>query len=125
MSDHRNEFRTVQREYYWSVPRVLFMAAIGIAVLGSLGFGLRYLGYVQFVFFAPLEESVRRNTMIESRAYTEATTRRLYELKIQYDTAPNDDAKAAIRSLALHEARAFDRSRLPRDLQMFISQLGG
>lgn len=101
------------------------MAAVGLVLLGGLGFGLRYAGLMQFAFFAPQEEAIRRNVMIESRAYSEATTRRLYELKLQYETAPNDDAKATIRSLAIHEARAFDRTRLPRELQMFVSQLGG
>lgn len=125
MNEYRKDFREFQREYYWSMPRLFFMGLLVLIALGSIGFGLRYLGYVQFAVFAPLEEAVRRDVMIESRAYSEATTRRLYELKIQYDTAPNDDAKASIRALALHESRAFDRTRLPRDLQIFISQLGG
>jgi hypothetical protein len=125
MTEYRKDFREFQREFYWSMPRVLIMVALTVVCLATIGFGLYYAGYARFAIFAPMEEAVRRDVMIKSRAYSEATTRRLYELKIQYDTAPNDDAKAAIRSLTLHEARAFDRSRLPRDLQLFISQLGG
>lgn len=125
MSEYRKDFREFQREYYWSVPRLVFMGVLAVALLGCLGFGLRYLGYAQFAFFAPLQESVRRDVMIESRAYSEATTRRLYELKLQYDTSQDEAVRATIRAMALHEARAFDKGRLPRDLQIFIIQIGG
>jgi hypothetical protein len=33
MSQYRKDFREVQSEYYWSLPRVLFMAAFGVAAL--------------------------------------------------------------------------------------------
>lgn len=123
--NYRNEFRDFQRDYYWSGPRIFAMVIFAFIGLAALGFGLRYLGIVQFSIFAPMEEAVRRDVMIESRAYSEATTRRMYELKLQYETAPNDDAKNTIRLLTLHEARAFNKARLPRDLQIFITQIGG
>ncbi len=122
---YRDDFRSVQSDYYWSGPRVFLMIVFGIALLGIVGFGLRYVAMEQFGFFAPKYEAIRRDVMIESRAYSEATTRRMYELKLQYETSPNDDAKATIRAMALHEAHAFDKARLPRDLQIFITQIGG
>ncbi len=125
MNSYRNDFRDFQREYFWTFPRILLMGALALVGLGLLGFGAHYAGYARFAFFAPLEEAVRRDVMIESRAYSEATTRRMYELKLQYETTASDDAKGTIRAMALHEARAFDKSRLPRDLQVFINQLGG
>ncbi len=97
----------------------------GVAAFVALIFGLNFLGFAQFAFFAPKYESVRRDTMIESRAYSEATTRRMYDLKLQWQKAATADEKATIRAMALHEARAFDIERLPRDLQLFINQLGG
>ncbi len=125
MSDYRKEFREAQREYYWTLPRAVFMALTGIVILCAIGFGLSYFGLLSHGFFAPQYEAIRRDVMIESRAYSEATTRRMYELKIQYDAAPNDDAKNTIRLLALHEARGFDKARLPRDLQLVLTQIGG
>jgi hypothetical protein len=83
------------------------------------------LGFASFAFWAPKYEAVRRDTMIQSRAYGEATTRELYRLKLQYVQAKTDDEKATIRAFALHESAAFDRDRLPADLQIFLTQLGG
>lgn len=125
MSQYRKEFREFESEAYWSFPRVLLMTVLVMIALGALGFGGHYLHIWRLSIFAPMEEAIRRDVMIESRAYSEATTRRMYELKLQYETSPNDDAKATIRAMALHEARAFDKGRLPRDLQIFITQLGG
>lgn len=123
--NYRDDYRYAERQYYWTLPRVFLAVVVTFIFIGSLSFTAHYLGIVRMSIFAPMEEAIRRDVMIESRAYSEATTRRLYELKIQYDTAPNDEAKAAIRSLALHEARAFDKKRLPRDLQVFLVQIGG
>lgn len=37
MSDYRREFRETQREYYWSLPRIVFGLILAIILLGSLG----------------------------------------------------------------------------------------
>lgn len=125
MSDYRKDFRETQREYYWTLPRVLTGGLAGLVVLGGLGFGLNAAGLANFAFFAPRYEAVRRDVMIQSRAYSEATTREFYRLKLQYQQAKSDDERSTIRAMALHEAEAFDRDRLPPDLQLFITQLGG
>lgn len=125
MNDYRSDFRSVQREYFWSFPRVLVMGALGIAGLCAVAFGVNYFAYGSFSFFAPKYEAVRRDVMIESRAYQEGTIRRIYELRLQYEQAQDDSARATIRQIVLHETRAFDRARLPRDLQAFIKQMGG
>lgn len=125
MSDYRKDFREVQSEYYWSAPRLFGMGFVGLALLCGLGFGLNYVGLVSFGFFAPRYEAVRRDTMIQSRAYTEANLREFYRLRLEYQQAANDDQRATIRAMVVHEAQAVDRSRLPVDLQQFIAQLGG
>ena len=122
---YRNEFRDFQRDYYWSAPRVLAASIVGLVLLCGLAFGLNYFGYASFAFFAPRYEAVRRDQMIQSRAYSEGQTREIYRLKLQYQQAKSDDERDTIRAMALHEASAFDRSRLPSDLQTFIQQLGG
>lgn len=125
MNEYRKEFREFQREAYWSLPRAFFMVLVGLIGLGSLGFGLEYVGMTKFGFFAPKYEAIRRDVMIESRAYSEATTRQFYNLKLQYQQAKSDDERATIRAMALHESAAFDKARLPADLQSFLAQIGG
>jgi len=125
MAEYRKDFREIQREYYWSVPRIFMMLLLAVIGLGSIGFGLNYFGFAQFAFFAPKYEAVRRDVMIESRAYSEATTRQMYNLKLQYQQAKSDDERATIKAMALHESAAFDKARLPVDLRVFLDQLGG
>lgn len=93
--------------------------AIGAIVGLSIG------GYHLYAYLAPKYEATRRDVMLESRAYSEGQTREIYRLKLQYQQAKTDDERDTIRAMALHEASAFDRSRLPLDLQSFISTLGG
>lgn len=125
MSEYRKEFREFERDAYWSLPRVIAMLFFALVGLGAIGFGLNYFGFAQFAFFAPKYEAVRRDVMIESRAYSEATTRQMYSLKLQYQQAKTDDERATIRAMALHESAAFDKARLPADLQSFLAQIGG
>lgn len=89
-----------------------------------LGFGINYAAMQQTAFFSPKYEAIRRDTMIQSRAYGEAETRAMYNYKRQFIQAKTPEEKAAIRAMAVHEADALDRSRLPEDLQIFINSLG-
>ena len=103
--------------------KTLAAIAGSFVLLIGLVFGLNYLGFLGTAFFAPRYEGVRRDVMIQSRAYSEATTREMYHLKLQYQQAKTDDERSTIRAMALHEAQGFDRQRLPEDLQVFVSQL--
>ena len=125
MGNYRDEYREVQREYFWTLPRALFAGVCGLAALVAVGFGLNYAGYASFAFFAPRYEGVRRDTMIQSRAYSEGMTREMYRLKIQYFQAKSDAERETIAAMAKHEGAALDRSRLPLDLQSFLTQIGG
>lgn len=125
MNQYRKDFNEMQGDYYWSAPRVFFMTILGMALLCMVGFGLNYFGYVNFAFFAPKYEAVRRDQMIESRSYTEGTIRELYTLQRQYQTAKSDEEKATIAAAAQHEFSIFPKERLPGDLRMFLAQIGG
>jgi hypothetical protein len=125
MSQYRKDFREAQREYYWSLPRVLFMAAFGVAALCGVLFGLNYFGYANFAFFAPKYEAVRRDQMIESRSYTEGTIRELYTMQRQYQDAKTDEERDTIAAAARHEFSIFPKERLPADLRTFLAQIGG
>ena len=101
------------------------LALVILAVSGVLGATWLFQGNDFFLqrYFAPKYEAVRRDVMIESRAYSEATTRRLYDLKRQMAQAKSEDEKATIRAMARHEVQAFDASRLPHDLRTFAEQV--
>src|SRR6202035_2754527 len=101
-------------------------ATIGcIAIFCTAIFGLNYLGYANFSFFAPKYEAVRRDVMINSRAYDEGSKRELYRLKLQYQQAKTDAERDTIASAARHEFQIFPEDRLPSDLRMIMSQIEG
>lgn len=88
-------------------------------------FGLNLFGLFSYSFFAPKMEAVRRDTMLQSRAYSEGATRELYRLKLQYSQARTDDERATIAAFARHEATAFDKSLLPLDVAAWLVSIGG
>lgn len=122
---YRDEFREAHREYYWSLPRVFVASAVGLVALCALGFGLSYFDYISMSFFAPRYEAVRRDVMIESRSYTEGTVRELYTMQRQYQSAKTDEERETIAAAARHEFSIFPKDRLPPDLRLFMSQVGG
>lgn len=96
-----------------------------LVLILSVLFGLNLFGLAQYSFFAPRLEAVRRDTMLQSRAYGEAATRELYRLKLQYVQSKSDDERSTIAAMARHEATAFDRALLPPDVQAWLTQIGG
>jgi len=105
------------------------MRAFGYTVLCIVGivvavFGGNYLAFQNDAFFMPKREALRRDTMIESRAYQEATYRELANYRLQYTQAKTDDERKAIKGMAQHSADALDKSRLPIDLQVWLKSLG-
>jgi hypothetical protein len=105
--------------------KVLLGWFIGIIILLAIIFGLNLFGFAQYSFFAPRMEAVRRDTMLQSRAYGEANTRELYRLKREYQGAKTDEERETVRAFALHEGDAMDKTRLPDDLKAFLISLGG
>lgn len=95
---------------------------IGAASLGGI-FLLNLFGFANIAFFAPKLEGVRRDVMIESRAYSEATVRELYRLKRQYESAETPAAKQTIAAAARHEFSIFPEDRLPADLAVWMRQI--
>lgn len=105
--------------------RGVIVLLAGIVLFGSLIFGANLFGLAQYQFFAPRQEAIRRDTMLQSRAYGEAATRELYRLKLQYVQSKSDDERSTIAAMARHEATAFDRTLLPNDVQAWLTQIGG
>ncbi len=85
--------------------------------------GVLFGAYYATAYFAPKYEAVRRDVMINSRYYDEATTRELYRLKRQYESASTDEAKQTIAAAARHEFGIYDSNRLPGDLYTWMEQI--
>lgn len=97
-----------------------FIIVAFVAMIGAVIFGLNMVGFISYSFWAPKYEGVRRDVMIQSRAYSEATLREMYRFKLQYEQAQGEAERNTIRQFALHEAQSSDISRLPQDLQTWL-----
>ena len=93
-----------------------------ILVVFILTFFANSLGLVSLSFFAPKVEQVRYNTFKESQAFNEGTIRELYNYQRDYNKG-NDEQKAALKGMILHEFSTFPKEKLPADLQLFYSQV--
>ena len=53
----------------------------------------------------------------------QAKTEYLSQMREEYEASTDDDLKATLRTLILHEAAGVDNSKLPADMQRFIADL--
>jgi len=95
----------------------------GIIAVLALIFLLNLFGFMNFQFFAPKVEAVRRATYEQSQAYNEGMVRDLENLKMEYESA-DDMHKAGLRSVIMHRFSSY-HGQLPSDLQSFYFQLKG
>lgn len=100
---------------------VVGIVLVAVSFLGGLSVG----GYYLYAFLAPKYESTRRDVMIESRVYSEGVVRELYALQRQYQQAGSDTERATIAAAARHQYQIFPQDRLPADLRLFMTQVGG
>lgn len=97
----------------------IFIFVFFIFVSLGLGWVIQGNDFFMARYFNPRYEAVRRDTMIQSRAYVEGETRRLYEFKRELEQAHTDTERDSIKAFARHEIEGIDISTLPPDLQAF------
>lgn len=72
--------------------------------------------------FAPAQESIRRQTFENSKAYRQGLAQELENMQFEYNLA--DDAhKPALASIIKHRAADAPAGSLPYDLETFIRSL--
>ena len=119
---YRDEFKDVQREAYWSLPRVagwLIAVVLVLMVINFIGTGGDLAIYR---FWAPKQENAKRVVFENTQSYVQGKTEHLTELQLDYSTADGSQKKM-LRNVILREASTVDNSKLPVDLQVFINDL--
>jgi hypothetical protein len=92
--------------------------AMGIAAL----FGISYLGFKSYEYFAPKYRAVDNQVFKESEQYNDGMIRDLENLQMEYIKA-DDTQKQALKSIILHRFSVYDQNRLPANLWNFYTQL--
>ena len=72
--------------------------------------------------FSPKMEAVRRETFEESKAYNDGMAQELDAMRFDYLKA-KPEQQAALASVILHRAAAYDVAKLPPDLRAFVEKL--
>jgi hypothetical protein len=100
---------------------IAFTVAVALAIAAL--FGISYLGYLSYNYFAPKYRAVDAQVFKESEQYNEGMVRDLEELELEYIKSTNTQNKDALKSIIIHRFEAYDENRLPADLRMFYNDL--
>ena len=98
-------------------------ATIGmIASIILLMFGLSYLGYESYKFFAPKYRAVDNQVFKESEQYNDGMIRDLENLQMEYING-DADKKQALRAIVLHRFSVYPEDKMPPNLRNFYNEL--
>lgn len=120
---YREEFKQVQREAYWSLPRVAVGLVAAMVVLYVLGFAATGGNLAIYRFWAPKQANAEREVFENTQGYVEGKVEYINKLRLDYDSADKGPQKEALRRTILTEASTVNNAKLPYDLQMFVDGL--
>ena len=121
---YRDEFNEVQREFYWSSPRVILATLLAMIAMYILGFLATGGDLAIYSFWAPKRADAQRQVFEHTQSYIEGKRGNIARMRVEFETA--DPAhKAALRTMILAEADSVDNAKLPASQQAFISSLRG
>ena len=98
-------------------------AMVGI-IVGAIAliFGLTFLGYKSYEFFAPKYRAVDNQVFKQSEQYNDGMIRDLENLQIEYINA-DADKKQALRAIVLHRFSVYSEDKMPPNLRNFYNSL--
>lgn len=97
--------------------------SVGILVLFYvLGFLATGGNLAIYRFWAPKQANAERQVFENTQGYVQGKVEYLTQLRFQYQSASGPQ-KETLRQLILSEAATVDNSKLPPDLDSFISQI--
>ena len=101
-----------------------FLALILIGILfGALIFGLQYLSILNFGFFAPKIEAVKRQVFVNTPSFILGKEQEIAKYRGEY-LMGDEDKKAIIKSVLSQTLAGVDRTQLSPQSNLFIDQLG-
>jgi hypothetical protein len=117
---YRDDFRTVESDSWWSLPRIV----LALVALVVLSFGLSFMSdafnLLSFKFWAPKQEAARRQTYEQTKSYKQGSIQRLNTLCSQIATA-DDDHKPMLNDVISHEFAEWNESDVPDYLQSCLA----
>lgn len=118
---YKDEFREAERLGYWSLPRALMAGLVLMVALYGFGFLATGGDLAIYQFWAPKRANAERQVFENTQGYVQGKVEYLNRLRYQYQ----DEPRSSLRLMILTEASTVDNSKLPLDLQGFITGLKG
>ena len=84
---YKDDFNNVQREFYWSAPRVLLAIVFMMVVVYTIGFVATGGDLAIYRFWAPKRENARRVVFQNTQSYVQGKQEYISRLRFQYQTA--------------------------------------
>lgn len=121
---YREDFKEVERQAYWSLPRV----AIGALALLALFYGLGFLAtggdLAIYKFWAPKQENARRQVFEQTQSYVEGKIQNIGQECYAYRNADGVQ-KTALAGEIRNEASTIDMGKLTADERACVSEARG
>lgn len=97
--------------------------AISIVVVALVFiFGLSYLSYESYKFFAPRYTAVNNQVFQQSQQYNEGMIRDLQNLQMEYING-DEGKKDALRAIVMHRFSVYPEEKMPADLRNFYNSI--
>ncbi len=98
------------------------MVALVLGILLGAGWAFTGNDFLLYRYFAPKQESVRRQVFEQTKSYNQGMIQELQNMQFEYIKA-KPEQQDALASVILHRAADFDEDKLPSDLREFIRNL--
>jgi hypothetical protein len=113
---YRDDFKQMEREAWWTAPRVVLATLVLIVILYALGFIVTGGDLAIYRFWAPKQEAARREVYEHTKSYHQGSVQRLGTLCLQVNSA-DDDHKAMINDIIAQEFAEWDTADVPAHLR--------
>lgn len=118
---YREEFNEVQREGYWSLPRVLLGLLAMLFALFIVSFIATGGDLAIYRFWAPKQESARRQVYEQTKSYRQGSVQRLNTLCSQVASADSEH-KPMLNDVISQEFAEWDMRDVPTYLQTCLGR---
>lgn len=121
---YRDDFKEVERDAYWSMPRVFAAMIAGLVILYALGFLITGGDLAIYSFWAPKQANAERQVFEHTQSYYDGKIQNLNQLCFAESQASGAQ-KTALAGEIRNEATTIDESRLPADEQVCVDHAKG
>ena len=118
MSDYNDNFKV-------PLGKIIGYTVLFLVVAMALGWLVQGNDFFMYKFWAPKQETVRRQVFEQTRSFNQGMIQELQNMQFEYVKEKDPQAKAALASIILHRASGYnlEDSAVPADLRSFISKL--